>query len=95
MANSQPLSPQGYNIKDNPVNNNPFWGEQPVDPSVYTRLDTLEYEVGQLQINKADATDVTALYNLVTAQGQDITALQNEVNGVNTVLDTILNIGGE
>ena len=29
MSNLQPLSPQGYNIKDEPYNTNPFWDIEP------------------------------------------------------------------
>ena len=32
MPNNQPLSPQGYNIGDSPVNSNPFWEQSPVPP---------------------------------------------------------------
>lgn len=31
MSGKQPLSPQGYNIKDRPVNANPFWETSPAD----------------------------------------------------------------
>ena len=31
MANNQDLSPQGYNINENPMNENPFWGDGNVE----------------------------------------------------------------
>lgn len=63
-----------------------------VDISTYTTdMQAVNTALG----GKASASDLQTLSGTVSQQGQDITALQNEVNGVNTVLDTILNIGGE
>ena len=63
MANNQPLSPQGYNIKDEPYNTNPFWGDDGTeDPSIYTRLTALEDDVEDLEALKADKSDLNDYY---------------------------------
>lgn len=66
MANLQPLSPQGYNIKDEPYNTNPFWGDdESTDPSVYTRLTELENDVEDLETHKADKSQLDNYYTKV------------------------------
>lgn len=66
MANLQPLSPQGYNIKDEPYNTNPFWGDdENPDPSIYTRLTALEEDVEDLETYKADKSQLNDYYTKV------------------------------
>lgn len=66
MANLQPLSPQGYNIKDEPYNTNPFWGDdENPDPSIYTRLSALEEDVEDLETYKADKSQLENYYTKV------------------------------
>lgn len=61
----RPISPQGYDITKDPKNYNPFWseGDEPVDPSVYIRLDQLEEDVEDLETTKADKTEIPDLTN--------------------------------
>lgn len=62
-TNIQPLSPQGYNIKDEPYNTNPFWGDDGnVDPSLYTRVAELESDVADLESGKADKSELNDYY---------------------------------
>ena len=61
------------------------------------KVDSTTYATDMQAVNnaiaaKASQTDLQTLSGTVSQQGQDITALQNEVNGVNAVLNTILNI---
>lgn len=64
MANTQPLSPQGYNIQDAPMNTNPFWGDdENTDPSVYQRLTALEEDVTEIEGTMATETDLENYYN--------------------------------
>lgn len=66
MANLQPLSPQGYNIQDAPVNTNPFWGDdENPDPTIYTRLTALEEDVDDLETYKADKSQLNDYYTKV------------------------------
>lgn len=62
-----------------------------------SKVDTSTYSTDMQAVStalsgKASASDLQTLSGTVSQQGQDITALQNEVNGVNAVLNTILNI---
>lgn len=64
MSNTNKISPQGYIITKDPKNDNPFWGggDEPIDPSVYTRLDELENDVAELESDKADVSALTNFY---------------------------------
>lgn len=63
MANNQALSPQGYNIKDEPYNVNPFWGDdENPDPTIYQRLTALENDVEDLDEDKLDASEINNYY---------------------------------
>lgn len=91
MANLQPLSPQGYNIKDEPYNTNPFWGDdENPDPSIYTRLTALEEDVENLDTYKADKSqlnnyytkvEVTDLLNNIPIFDSSLYYTKTEVNG--------------
>lgn len=51
--NTQALSPQGYNINDNPMNANPFWDNE-LDPTALARLEQCERDIDNLEQNKQD-----------------------------------------
>ena len=78
MANLQNLSPQGYNIQDDPLNLNPFWRGEDVDPSVNTRLTALEQKTTQLENEKADASDLANYYTKTEINNKE-SALTNRV----------------
>lgn len=75
MANLQPLSPQGYNIQDAPLNTNPFWDDdENPDPTIYTRLTALEEDVDDLETYKADKSQLDNYYTKV-----EITDIVNNI----------------
>ena len=64
MSDTRQLSPQGYNIYDDPKNTNPFWGgEEPDDPTVYQRLTDLENAVDNIEDTMATESELDNYYN--------------------------------
>lgn len=96
MPDNRPLSPQGYNIKDEPLNNNPFWGDDgSTDPTIYTRLTQLENDVDTLDRAKADKTELasyvttntlnsrlTTLGDLIANNSANIVLIQNDITAL-------------
>lgn len=101
MADRQ-ISPQGYDITKDPKNYNPFWsdGDTPIDPSVYDRLDDLEADVADLDLTKADITDLPDMTNYYNKAQTDVllndkadTATTYTKTEVDNQLATKINIG--
>ena len=77
--NIQALSPQGYNINDNPMNTNPFW-DQELDPTALGRLEQAERDIDDLEQNKQDT--LISGTNIKTINGQSVLGSGNiEIQG--------------
>lgn len=64
MSDTRQLSPQGYNIYDDPKNTNPFWGgDEPDDPTVYQRLTDLENAVDNIEDTMATESELDNYYD--------------------------------
>ena len=83
MANIQNLSPQGYNIQDAPLNQNPFWEAGSIDPSIYTRLEQCEEDIDALEQDKAEKTQLNNYYTKTEINTKE-SALGNRIAGCET-----------